>query len=237
MAQEDVADRAAKGSRPSRVGTRILVSVTVVLAVAVLVGGGLLTGASIAPAFRAHQAASASEPVSEPTESTSAASTPEPDTTPHPATCGDLFSPGYRDSMLNNNSLELDRRSRMAAPWIPGVVTSDAVLTQFLHALERIDCSWVTTDPEAETFPVLLTSVMWANDSQIEVVKYRLKDANYDCAEEFEGLRCRTSATYGETKYSESHFVRDGLWFCVFWTGTGPSGYTEDIVKNLWGDA
>ena len=181
-------------------------------------------------------APTASEPARPVPSSTPAPVTPMPGATlapdtPRPTSCDELYSDdmvdAFGDFVLNPDWLNDPGEQLRIGP-------ADEELRQIIAVNDSLRCIWTTAEGASDAGVV--TALVWVDADERAEVNERLDDLGYDCFKERKGLRCVTEETTDEGTFGESHFLRDGIWLSTQYANAGPSGYTLDIVDNLWPD-
>jgi hypothetical protein len=186
------------------------------------------------------------EPSATPTESgltpsaspTRTAPSPTPSASPSPtadagfelpAACEDIYSAKMRASLEAANPPLND----------PGVTMDSSQDTDALELLQSgiptIRCSWGTPGEYG-----LATNVSIVDAAQSAALVSALSNAGFACDAVWSGTRCVTEQKMidqddHEVTFGESHFLRGTGWVSTAWINFAPVGYTEDIVKTLWG--
>jgi hypothetical protein len=154
-----------------------------------------------------------------------------PPGTPRPTDCAELYSPAmvaaFGDLELNPDWLDDPDEELRIGP-------ADEELRELIEQNDSLRCIWTTAEGASDVGVV--TAVVWVDDDTRDEVTERLEDLDYTCYPEREGLRCVTETNTDEGTFGESHFLRDGIWLSTQYSNAGPSGYTLDIVDNLWPD-
>lgn len=182
-----------------------------------------------------------SDPIAEPSPAVSAPpdiTVPSP--TPNleallPESCDSLYSPAMR-ATLEGSGATLNPQWWLDA-YDPGSRAGviDSELQAILMTLPRIECAWVPWEIGSEWG--LTTAVAVVTDEQASQVNARLAALGYNANAELGGDRyvLQEDATDYSLAYGESHIIREHLWFATSWVELGPSGYTADIVKQVFG--
>lgn len=111
--------------------------------------------------------------------------------------------------------------------------SNDVGLVTVLEATTRLECNWV---PEAGAGHVFLITGIAAltPEQQASTLEY-LDGTDLECFDELEGVRCVIEREEGGENWGESHFIREGVWIATRWGGSGPDGYTHDVVAAIFG--
>ncbi|MGW4929955.1 hypothetical protein ACWEOH_12445 [Agromyces sp. NPDC004153] len=206
----------------------LLAAIAVVLVVALLAPEGTTDAASTSTPTTA--AASTSAP---PTT----APAPEPPPEPAPAV---VAIPSSCDAIYTRD-WSADLAPRVLNPaWIDDPASgfkrwgsNDVGLVTMLEGTTQLECNWV---PESGTGHVfLVTSVASLTPEQQGSTLDYLVTTGMDCYDQSGGTRCVVEGDEGGEAWGESHFVREGIWIATRWGGSGPTGYTQDIVTALFG--
>ena len=76
--------------------------------------------------------------------------------------------------------------------------------------------------------------LVFVDEAQAGVVIGAYQAAGMDCYEESGGTRCVGEWEGVAGSAGESHFLREGLWIATRWDGPAVSGYTADIIAQLF---
>lgn len=152
--------------------------------------------------------------------------------TPLPTSCGSLFSASMRAN-IEGEGLVLNP-SWADAPG-SGLSLADANLGSQLSALPQLKCRWLTPGGGGEVG--VDTTIASVTTAQADAVESRLASLGYSAISELGGTRYvwAVGATSEGYPQGESHIVRGGLWFATHWLNYGPSGYTADMIHNVFG--
>ncbi len=211
----------------------IVVASLLLIVVAVVVGIALGAG-------RAGDASSTGTPVpttdaAGPTDAANASSPPPTASAAPgvaiPASCADIYTRDW----------SADLAPRVLNPaWIsdPGsgfkrYGSNDVGLVTMLEATTRLECNWVPESGAGHVF--LVTGIAELTPEQQVSTLDHLTGAGFACSEELAGTRCLIEGEGGGENWGESHFLRDGIWIATRWGGSGPNGYTHDIVAAIFG--
>jgi hypothetical protein len=110
--------------------------------------------------------------------------------------------------------------------------SNDVGLVTVLEATTRLECNWVPEGGAGHVF--LITGVAELTLEQQGSTLDYLVGTDLGCYDELGGTRCVIEGEEGGENWGESHFIRDGIWIATKWGGSGPSGYTHDIVAALF---
>ena len=151
---------------------------------------------------------------------------------PLPASCDSLFSASMRAN-VEGAGLALN------PSWASGTNSADSItdgnLRSQLSGLPQLSCRWL--NPEGGGEVGVDTTVAAVTSSQASAINSRLASLGYTSISELGGVRYVWEVGYSAESYpmGESHLVRDGLYFATHWLNYGPSGYTADMVHNVFG--
>jgi hypothetical protein len=149
-----------------------------------------------------------------------------------PASCGSLFSASMRAN-VEGAGLALN------PSWASGTNAADSIadsnLRSQLSGLTKLSCRWLNPAGGGEVG--VDTTVASVTSSQATAINSRLASLGYSSITELGGVRYVWEVGYSADSYpqGESHLVRDGLYFATHWLNYGPSGYTADMVHNVFG--
>lgn len=155
-----------------------------------------------------------------------------PASTALPASCGSLFSASMRAN-VEGAGLALN------PSWATGTSAAGSItdgnLRSQLSGLPQLSCRWL--NPEGGGEVGVDTTVASVTSSQASAINARLASLGYTSISELGGVRYVWEQGFSEEGYAqgESHLVRDGLYFATHWLNYGPSGYTADMVHNVFG--
>lgn len=200
-------------------------------ALTVLLAGGMLALAACAP-----ETAPTPAPTStgDPTpESVAPSATGAPTATPDatagdeiavPARCEDIYSADMLAALESQNPPLND----------PGVTMYSTEIVEALEIIEAgapsIRCSWGVPSEVG-----LATNVTIVDAAEAALLLERLPANGLACESFADGTLCRVSAENSVADFGETHFVRGNGWVATHWINFDPEGYTEDIVRTLWG--
>ena len=111
--------------------------------------------------------------------------------------------------------------------------SNDVGLVTMLEATTRLECNWVPESGPGHVF--LVTGVAELTPEQQASTLDYLAESDMECYDELSGTRCVIESEAGGEASGESHFLREGIWIATRWGGSGPSGYTHDIVAAIFG--
>lgn len=152
--------------------------------------------------------------------------------TPLPGSCDSLFSASMRAN-VEGAGLALN------PAWASGTSAADSItdgtLRSQLSGLPQLSCRWLTPLGGGEVG--VDTTVASVTSSQASAINARLASLGYTSISELGGVRYVWEVGESAESYpmGESHIVRDGLYFGTHWLNYGPSGYTADMVHNVFG--
>jgi hypothetical protein len=149
-----------------------------------------------------------------------------------PASCASLFSASMR---ANVEGAGLALNPSWAAGTNSAGSITDSNLRSQLADLTQLSCRWL--NPEGGGEVGIDTTVAAVTASQASAINSRLASLGYTSISELGGVRYVWEVGYSAESYpmGESHLVRDGLYFATHWLNFGPSGYTADMVHNVFG--
>ena len=206
----------------------LIVVLAVLLAAAVILLGALWPRGSGTP-----DAGNAARPVPSVTASpVTPTQTPRPSRapgTPNPPDCAALYSArmvaAFGDLVLNPAWTENPNADL-------GLGTEDPELLAILQENDHLTCRWASPDGPSDSG--VNTSVVWVTDAESASIEDRLLELDFSCYPERSGERCVTENSTDDGTFGESHFLRGSIWLATAYSNAGPSGYTIDIVDNLW---
>ena len=188
----------------------------------------------------ATDAASTSTPTTTPAPTSAAPSTaPPPAPEPEPAPVG-VVIPASCDGIYTRD-WSADLAPRVLNPaWIDDpssgfkrLGSNDVGLVTMLEGTTQLECNWVPEGQGGHVF--LVTSVASLTPEQQGSTLDHLATTGMECYDESGGTRCVVEGEEGGETWGESHFIREGIWIATRWGGSGPAGYTQDIVTALFG--
>ncbi|HOT00854.1 MAG TPA: hypothetical protein PLY66_07580 [Acidobacteriota bacterium] len=104
---------------------------------------------------------------------------------------------------------------------------------QFGHhdGVPTLRCSWGGPSGYG-----LATNVTLVTPEQAEVVTAALREGGFACVETGAELRCEMTKAFEEPKVTtgETHVFRANVWVSTRWINFNPTGYTDDIVAQLF---
>jgi len=170
----------------------------------------------------------------------STAETPSPTPTPVetnlpdagftlPGTCEGIYSAEMLASLQAQNPPLND----------PGVTMNASQNVDALELLSSgiptIRCSWGQPSESG-----LATNVSVIDAASGVALLDALRVAGFGCQSMWEGTLCEIAQRTvnlddEEVEFGETHFVRGDGWVSTAWVNFTPEGYTEDVVKTLWG--
>jgi hypothetical protein len=152
--------------------------------------------------------------------------------TPLPGSCDSLFSASMRAN-VEGAGLALN------PAWADGTNSADSItdsnLRSQLSGLPQLSCRWLTPLGGGEVG--VDTTVAAVTSSQASAINARLASLGYTAISELGGTRYVWEVGDSAESYpqGESHIVRDGLYFATHWLNYGPTGYTADMIHNVFG--
>lgn len=208
----------------------LLAAIAVVLVVALLAPEGTTDAASTSTPTTA--AASTSAP---PTTAPAPAPEPPPEPAPAvvviPASCDGIYTRDWSADLAPRvlNPAWIDDAGSDFKRW----GSNDVGLVTMLEGTTQLECNWVPESGAGHVF--LVTSVASLTPEQQGSTLDYLVTTGMDCYDQSGGTRCVIEGDEGGEAWGESHFVREGIWIATRWGGSGPTGYTQDIVTALFG--
>jgi hypothetical protein len=220
---------AAPASRRPRTLLIVAASALVIAVVALVV---VLT--LPAPSSESAEPAAATRPApsAEPSPSAVAVPTPEPVRDERiPTDCAAIYTFDWSSTFAPGYALNPAWSTADGAPAQFG--TDDAGALPILQETSQLTCAWLP--PEGGDGRVgLVTSVASLDEAQTAAVIAAYQAAGMECYEEQGGTRCIAEWQGVAGSAGESHFIREGLWIATRWDGPAVSGYTLDIVTQLF---
>jgi hypothetical protein len=111
--------------------------------------------------------------------------------------------------------------------------TGDQTAAPVLQETSQLTCGWLP--PEGGDGSVgLVTSLAAVDQAQTDAAIAAFQAAGMECFEELGGTRCIGEWQGAAGSAGESHFLREGLWIATRWDGPAVSGYTADIVAQIF---
>ena len=158
----------------------------------------------------------------------------DPATLVLPSTCEELYSPSMRASLedagavLNPSWFADDDPNGVAG-------TQDPTLYDLITPRSRLDCRWLASSQDPQWG--IETTVAFLDADQAAAVGAALGNSGYRPLSELGGTRYvyEKTLTDGSGHYGESHIVLGNVWFATHWTKFGPTGYTADMVTQVFG--
>ena len=142
-----------------------------------------------------------------------------------PGDCEALYSPAMLQSLTEANP-PLNH---------PGVTMDSTEVVAGLELLgsgvPTLRCSWGGPSGYG-----LATNVTLVTPEQAEVVTAALREGGFACVETGAELRCEMTKAFEEPKVTtgETHVFRANVWVSTRWINFNPTGYTDDIVAQLF---
>ncbi|HSP52105.1 MAG TPA: hypothetical protein VLO00_04340 [Cryobacterium sp.] len=223
------------------IGLAVLGAALVIALVAVLAwwggagfpGAGQATGTpSATNTPNATTPPTTSTPTATPAPPPTATAAPGPTTAPGvplPADCTQLFSPDMVEALGDltlNPAWSQEPDSGVAHG------TDDAELRAQIDTLDHLTCVWASPFGGSDTG--IVTNVVEVTPEQSAAVEARLIANGLECTDQSGGRRCVIQTNTVDGAFGESHFLRNGIWLATKYTNTGPVGYTQDIIDNIW---
>jgi hypothetical protein len=208
-----------------------LVAVLLLGAVAIAVGVAIGSMTDASPSDAQSDSAAPTPPATDGAASVTATAEPPAAGAAIPADCADIYTrdwaPDLAPRVLNP--------AWTANPGsdFKGYGSNDAGLVTVLEATTKLECNWVPETGAGHVF-VITGVAQLTPEQQASTLEY-LAGTDLECFEELEGVRCLVERSEGGENYGESHFLREGIWIATRWGGSGPDGYTHDIVAAIFG--
>jgi hypothetical protein len=199
----------------------------------------LLAVALLAPRGTTDAASTATPTATAPTSAPPSTTAPPPEPAPQPApavvaipaSCDGIYTRDWSSDLAPRvlNPTWIDDPANGFTRW----GSNDVGLVTMLEGTTKLECNWVPESPGGHVF--LVTSVATMTPEQQGSLLDYLATTGMDCYDEWAGTRCVVEGDEGGETWGESHFVREGVWIATRWGGSGPTGYTQDIVTALFG--
>jgi hypothetical protein len=185
--------------------------------------GGARGGDAVAP--------DASAPaIVDPSPSATSTMPADPAASALPASCSELYS----DAMLGKlDGLALSLNPDWVVTTEPGPPAAEPVLTAILTSAANLDCYWVPAEGPSNVG--IATSVTAVSEQQAQTVEATLTSEGYTVIEELGSRRFVREFSGPDGASGFSHIVRDGVWFATQWTNAPVTGYTADMVEQVFG--
>lgn len=149
---------------------------------------------------------------------------PTPVGTVLPGECEDIYTPAMFEGLqedlppLNDDSMT-----------DPNFSNTDE-LEEIFRSLEYLQCNWGRAGETG-----IVTGVAKVTEEQSTEALAVMESNGFDCYEQNQGTRCVKSESLEGNRLGESHFLRDDVWVSTFWLNAPIRGYTENIVRSIWG--
>ncbi|GAA1060419.1 hypothetical protein [Agromyces bracchium] len=220
---------AAPASRRSR--TLLIVAASaLVIAVVALVAALALP----APGSQSAEPTSQSRPApsAEAAPAPVAVPTPEPVRDERiPTDCAGIYTFDWSSTFAPGYVLNPEWSTADGAPALYG--TDDTGALPVLQETSQLTCAWLP--PEGGDGRVgLVTNVASVDEEQTAAAIAAFQAAGQECYQEEGGTRCILEFEGVAGSAGESHFIREGLWIATRWDGPEVSGYTVDIMAQLF---
>lgn len=147
-----------------------------------------------------------------------------------PANCEALYSPAMLQALVEQNPPLND----------PGVTMTSTEVVAGLEVLQSgaptIRCSWGVPSSRG-----LATNVTIVTPAQVATVGAALRERGFSCTDSGTApngeTRCEITERFNDPNMSggETHVLRANAWVSTHWLNFAPAGYTDDIVKQLFG--
>lgn len=143
-----------------------------------------------------------------------------------PEDCTALYSPAMLQTLNEQNPPLND----------PGVTMNSTEVVAGLELLDSgaptIRCSWGVPSSFG-----LATNVTIVTQAQADGVGAALRERGFSCETTGDETRCEMTERFSDPNMSggETHVLRANAWVSTHWLNFAPAGYTDDIVKQLFG--
>jgi hypothetical protein len=146
-----------------------------------------------------------------------------------PGACEEIYSPAMLAQLQSANPPLND-------PGVTMLSTENADLLEIIHGgAPTLRCSWGGPSEHG-----LATNVTAIDAAQASDILSALPVAGFACEALGDGTVCRIEQkgiTLDDEEYTrgETHYVGEGGVVTTAWINFAPEGYTEDVVATLWG--
>jgi hypothetical protein len=212
--------------------TTWLIAAVVALVVAVAAVAGVLLLAPRSGPVAEEAAPERPVPAASAAPSPVAVPEPEPTLDPRiPADCTQIYTTDWSGVFAPGYVLNPEWSTAEGGPVILG--TGDQTAAPVLQETSQLTCGWLP--PEGGDGSVgLVTSLAAVDQAQTDAAIAAFQAAGMECYEELGGTRCIGEWQGAAGSAGESHFLREGLWIATRWDGPAVSGYTADIVAQIF---
>ena len=209
-----------------------LIAAAVVLVLAIVAVVAILLAPSASPQSAEPTAQSRPSPADPLAPAPVVVPEPEPVRDPRiPADCPGIYTFDWSETFAPDYVLNPAWSTAEGAPALYG--TSDAGALPVLQETSQLTCGWLPPDGGDGTVG-LVTNVAVVDEAQAGTVIGAFQAAGMECYDENGGTRCIGEWEGVAGSAGESHFIREGLWIATRWDGPAVSGYTADIVDQLF---
>lgn len=157
---------------------------------------------------------------------------PEPVRDPRiPTDCAAIYTGDWSGDFAPDYVLNPEWSTADGAPPLFG--TGDAVALPVLQETSQLTCGWLPPEPGDGSIG-LVTNVAAVDESQTAAAIAAFQAAGMECYQESGGTRCVAEWEGAAGSAGESQFLREGLWVATRWDGPAVSGYTADIIAQLF---
>lgn len=209
-----------------------LIAAAVVLVIAVVVVLVILLAPPPADESAEPAAASRPSPAEPLAPSPVAVPEPEPVRDPRiPADCTAIYTTDWSGAFAPDYALNPAWSTAEGAPALFG--TGDGTALPVLQETSQLTCGWLPPDAGDGTVG-LVTNIAVVDEAQTATAIGAYQAAGMDCYEESGGTRCVGEWAGIAGSAGESHFIREGLWIATRWDGPAVSGYTADIIAQIF---
>jgi hypothetical protein len=147
-----------------------------------------------------------------------------------PASCQTIYSSGMLSTLQTKNPPLND-------PGITMYATQDADALQLLSSgAPTIRCTWGRAGSAG-----LATNVTVITTAQASALVTSFEQQGYGCTSANGGTLCQIAqkvldqTTDAVHQTGEEQFVRGNGWIATHWIDFHPDGYTDDVVRTVWG--
>ena len=209
-----------------------LIAAAVVLVIAV--------GAVLAVLLAPPSAGGSAEPTAESRPSPSEQLAPAPVVVPEPepvrdpripTDCAAIYTTDWSGEFEPDYVLNPEWSTADGAPALYG--TGDATALPVLQETSQLTCGWLPPEPGDGSIG-LVTNVAAVDEAQTAAAIAAFQAAGLECYQESNGTRCVGEWEGAAGSAGESQFIREGLWIATRWDGPAVSGYTADIIAQLF---
>jgi hypothetical protein len=148
-----------------------------------------------------------------------------------PTDCAAIYTFDWSSTFAPEYVLNPEWSTADGAPALFG--TDDAGALPVLQETSQLTCAWLP--PEGGDGRVgLVTNLASVDEAQTAAAIAAYQAAGMECYQEDGGTRCIVEQQGLAGPAGESHFIRAGLWIATRWDGPAVSGYTLDIVTQIF---